>query len=402
MPVKKGDYLGFSLTQAVSQFGSFFTAFAISWIIIDAAKSAKWLAFYLSYSVVLYSGLSLAAGWIMDRFPRKRIMVIAESAGLLCLAGLAVLEALGRSGTAVYFAATFITHFSGTLIMVGTQSVMGDFSGGKDVAKAQATFETARRLVMLASPLLAGAALASLPRWSVFALDSLSYLVSMCGTIAFLPRIDGPAAEKTSVRGRPLLPDIAWNTRAFLIVGFMIILNLVYAPVMMMWPLLAKNFDMGPRLMGALSSGFAIGAFFGGLWTIKTNTKMSRGQLSMPALLIAMGFGGFFLAAFAHAYVMVLPAAMLGFGFGSVSGPLMQVVHSLVPRESKGGFFGWMGFTGQIGQPVMLFIAGIIFADYGYAAFISFMSVLGVVLYLITLCAGVGDETACTCEEASL
>jgi len=38
----------------------------------------------------------------------------------------------------------------------------------------------------------------------------------------------------------------------------------------------------------------------------------------------------------------------------------MSIIHSNIPRENKGQFFGWLGFIGQIGQPLVILLSGFI------------------------------------------
>jgi MFS family permease len=59
-------------------------------------------------------------------------------------------------------------------------------------------------------------------------------------------------------------------------------------------------------------------------------------------------------------YFLLFPALVLGLGFGSISGPIMSIIHSNIPCENKGQFFGWLGFIGQIGQPLVTLLSGFI------------------------------------------
>ncbi len=372
----KKAYMKLSLTQALSQFGSYFTMFAITWIIIDKSESSVWVAAYLSYSLFLFAVFSLVAGKILDTFPRKKVIIAADIVGFLCLVGLSLCEKFGCASFPLYFAVTFLTHLAGTVIMVGTQSIMGGVGNEKEVAKAQAMFETTRRIFMIASPVLAGILLEYLGRWEMFALDSITYLVSLLGTIMFLwDEKFEKSVEKSNIINY-LLPKINWNKKVVQIVVSAILVNLIYAPLMLLWPVLTKTFNEGASFMGLLSGTFVFGSLMGGVWIIKSKNNDLHRQTFNSMLLIAGGFLLVFVAKVSSPYLLIIPIFLMGLGFGSLSGPIMSIMHSNVPKEKKGSFFGWLGFVGQIGQPLIILITGFISQKFGIWYFILFMVLL--------------------------
>jgi len=90
--MQKKNYILLSFTQAISQLGSYFTNFAITWIMIDKSNSSIIVASYLSYSTFLYSFFALIGGKILDIFPRKKIIIISDLIGFICLFFLALYE----------------------------------------------------------------------------------------------------------------------------------------------------------------------------------------------------------------------------------------------------------------------------------------------------------------------
>jgi len=378
----KSSYIKLSLSQSVSQLGSFFTTFAISWIIVEASKSSKLIAAYLSYSLLLYAVFSPIAGKILDIFPRKKILLLSDCAGFVCLVLLSLCESLNIAGLWVYFSATFFTHLAGTVVMVGTQSVMGDFGSGKDIAKAQATFETSRRLFMVFAPVLAGFLVYSCPRWIIFVIDSITYVVSFWGVLNFLPESELQKNPKKHGFIKTIFSEIQWNKNLLRLIILVIIINLLYAPVMLMWPIIAEKLAAGSVLMGILSGSFVCGSILGGMWIIKLK-NIDLWRQSLKSLFII--FAGFLLllsGRITHPYFLVFPACVLGLGFGSVSGPIMSMLHANIPANTKGSFFGWLGFVGQIGQPPTVMASGLLVQRLGIWSFISSMA-----LFTVLICA---------------
>jgi MFS family permease len=83
-------------------------------------------------------------------------------------------------------------------------------------------------------------------------------------------------------------------------------------------------------------------------------------------------------------YFLLFPALVLGLGFGSISGPIMSIIHSNIPCENKGQFFGWLGFIGQIGQPLVTLLSGFISQKLGIWYLLSFLLLASFFVYGIT------------------
>lgn len=357
-----------AMSQSISQLGSLLTNFAVSWILISDEGSSGWLAAYLAYSVFLYAVFSLVAGRILDRWDRRKAIAISEFVAALTLGCLAVAEWFGVSGRVLYFGASFVAQLCGTLVMVGTQAVIGDFGAGSEAARVQSGFDVLRRTFTAGGPVLAGLLVAALPKWGVFALDSLTYLISMAGALLFIPvSAQPPAASPEPLRSK-LLPKFTRAPGLDAMIGVAVGVNLVYAPVLILWPLLAKDLSGGPVLMGVLSGSFLAGSIAGGLWVMRDRSVDLWSRVNRALLLVA---GAFILLAATSklsAALLWCPAFMLGMGFGLVSGPIMGIIHMLLPINEKGAFFGWLGFVGQIGQPAAIALCGLIAMKAGSGA----------------------------------
>lgn len=357
-----------ALSQSISQLGSLFTSFAISWIIIEGGRSAGWLAAYLSYATFLYAVFSLVAGRILDRFNRKKVIAASELLSAIALVFLSIAEASGFAGMGLYFGISFITQLSGTLVMIGTQSVIGEFGEGAEVAKVQASFEIIRRIFTVGSPLLAGLLVAALPRWGIFAMDAASYLVSMAGALAFIPPCPDTPNKPAAPLIKILIPGFSRSSRIGSMATLVIGINLIYAPVLLLWPLLTKELSGGPFLMGLLSGSFIAGSIAGGLWVLRAREGDLWHQGYQSLLIISISFIVMSLFSRLPSVFLCIPVFTLGAGFGSVNGPMMGIIHSLLPREEKGTFFGWLGFAGQIGQPLAISLCGLLAVKAGVSA----------------------------------
>ena len=70
------DYLLFWLGHAVSSFGTSFTQFAFPLLIVELTRSIAAAGLAYSLGQRPYALLSLPAGALVDRWPRKRLMLL--------------------------------------------------------------------------------------------------------------------------------------------------------------------------------------------------------------------------------------------------------------------------------------------------------------------------------------
>jgi len=150
---------------------------------VTAAGYAAWLA------------VGLPAGALVDRWPRRRVMVIADLARAVVLTVLVVLLLVDRVSVAVLVGAVFLVGVGGCFFDSAAQAVVPAVIGRDQDILTKANgrlwgFDTFGR--SLAGPPL-GAVAFSIGRAVPFALDALSFLVSA----AFVSRLPPVRVEKT-------------------------------------------------------------------------------------------------------------------------------------------------------------------------------------------------------------
>jgi predicted MFS family arabinose efflux permease len=268
-----------------------------------AAQGAAWLV------------LSLPAGLLVDRRPRRGLLLLAGLAGAAG-AGLALLGAL--AGLRAALGAGAFLAASGTVLLVLTAgAAVPAIAGRGGLATANARLELARAVVTLGAPplagLLASAGLVAL----AFALAALAALLAAAAA-QLLPPLPAPAAARRRlaeelregaafVLREPLLRGIglcaiAWNCGFFaLLAGFV--------------PLALGRLALGPAGLGLAQAGYGAGLLLGAALAPRLIAAAGPGaillagpalSLAAPLLLLAAPPGG-----------LALPLAaqyLLGFG----------------------------------------------------------------------------------------
>ncbi len=328
-----------------------------------AAQAAAWLL------------VSLPAGVLVDRLPRRALLV---GAGLLGAAGLAVALPGAALGVAWLLGLGGFLASAGTVLFVLTATAaVPALAGPAGLAATNARIELARAGVTLAAPALVGllAGAGWLP--AAYGLALLAALLA-AGAAALLPRglgavaAPGPRPPVVAllregagfVAGHPLLRGIAlcaiaWNFGFFaLLTGFV--------------PLALGPLGLDPARLGLAQAGYGVGLLAGAaLAPLAIRRCGPRAillagpglSLGAPALLLAAGPGG-----------VALPfLAQLLVGFG----PMLWLVCQTGIRQTvtPAAMLGRVGATVQVAiygvRPLGALAAGAAAAAWGPGAAIA-------------------------------
>lgn len=268
-----------------------------------AAQGAAWLV------------LSLPAGSLVDRHPRRLLLVLA---GLLGAAGAGLALAGTAAGLAAGLGAGAFLAAAGTVLLVLTAGAVVPAIAGRDgLAPANARLELARALATLGAPALAGLLAEA---GMVLLAFGLAVPAALLATAAArrLPELPAPAAARRRlaeelregagfVLRAPLLRGIglcaiAWNFGFFaLLAGFV--------------PLALGRLALGPAGLGLAQAGYGAGLLLGAALAPRLIAAAGPGaillagpalSLAAPLLLLGAPPGG-----------LALPvAAQLLLGFG--------------------------------------------------------------------------------------
>jgi MFS family permease len=251
--------------QTVSTVGTSISQLAFPLLVFALTSSPALTGLAGTLEALPYVFLSLPAGALVDRWDRKRVMLLCDTGRALAMASIPIALLLGRLSVVQIYAVALI---EGTLFVFFNLAEVACFS--RVVPKEQLPAATAQNNAMygvtaLVGPSLAGA-LFSLRRWLPFAADALSYAAS----VASLRLIRTQFQEERAPRARRLRVEIGegltWLWRQPLI-RFMALLtgglNFVGSATILLIIVLAKQQHASPSVIGAIFTVGGIGAILG-------------------------------------------------------------------------------------------------------------------------------------------
>ncbi|GAC1619250.1 MAG: MFS transporter [Ktedonobacteraceae bacterium] len=199
------DYLLLWLGQAVSSLGTRLTQFAFPLLIVKLTHSIAAAGLAYGLEQLPYALFSLPAGALVDRWPRKRVMIVCTLCLLLCVASipLVLLVTNGQLQLLLLYGIAF---------SLGTTSLFYEMAELAALAwvvpKTQLTTAVAQNEFVYSSCSLLGPALGSLlfsvARLLPFIADALSYVI----LLGSLLNIRSPMQNERSAQRRHLLVEV--------------------------------------------------------------------------------------------------------------------------------------------------------------------------------------------------
>jgi MFS family permease len=343
---------------ALSILGDEITRVAFVWFVLQRDGSAEALALLgVAFTLPILAG-GLVAGWLLDRFDRRRVMILD------CLVrggAVALVPALHLMGALEVWHVHAVAGVHGFLMMIalaGTPAVILATVPRHLLPTANALETIGYTLAGIAGPALGGLAIGAIGAPLAVLADALSYLVFAAALAGLAPAVAERGAERRPVRlgdGVALLaghPVLASTTVMYCLFN-------VGAGTMAVWlPLhVERTLHGGPELYGGLMAALALGELASSLAAGAVVARLTEG-LAIGLALVASGAG--------LLLVVVLPgAAGAGLGlllFGAASAPLTIWAQTLrmaiVPERLRGRAFALMRTIMQGGRPIGAGLAG--------------------------------------------
>ncbi|MCD6058161.1 MAG: hypothetical protein K0Q89_1691 [Thermomicrobiales bacterium] len=280
------DYRVFWFTQLVSLTGTWVQSLAQSWLVLTLTNSpaALGLIGVCQFGPTLILGLP--AGVLVDRLPKRRLLLITQVAAAAIIGVLALLVITGRVQLWQIYVAAIALGVVSAVDMPARQAFVVDLVGSDDLMNAIALNSALFNTTRVAGPALAGLLLAA----------AVSYLPVIVG-LGMMQTIGRPGrGGKEGSPGERLREGLAYVRGSpavlmpIMLAGVMAIFGMNFG----VWaPLLARDaLHIGASGFGLLMSSLGVGSLIGALTLAFTGRRPSPRVMLGTALL----FGTFEIA----------------------------------------------------------------------------------------------------------
>jgi MFS family permease len=293
------DFRIFWVGQLVSLVGNWMQSVGQSWLVLDLTGSAFKLGLIGTLQFLPVLLFSLFAGAVIDRLPKRRVLLVTQSI-LMVLALL--LAALVKSGHVQYWHIAVMAVVLGcvnTVDMPARQSYVVEMVGKEDLVNAIALNSAIFNGARMIGPAVAGALIAKYGVGTAYLLNGASFVAVISALLAV--RAEGlPAPRKNTTVFEEVKEGLrfVWRTPVtFLMLSLLLVVSIFVLNWNVLVPLLAKQvLGLEAQGFGFLMSSLGAGALLGALVLAQLGRKRSLfpvvvgGAIAVAVTALAMGF----------------------------------------------------------------------------------------------------------------
>jgi Transmembrane secretion effector len=357
--------------------GSAIAQVCLIWIIATDTGSSLDVAYYAIAAVTAGIAFSLVGGAFVDRYDRRRLMIVADLSRAATVGGLFVsLDLFGFRLGAVLVAAFVVSAFS-TVFNPAEQAITPILVEPARVATANGLIQSTRNVASFVGAAVAGVLIVSVGALAGVGYNALTFLVSgiLIAQIA-LPRTVFPLPPG-GTRGfagvgsfvRQMREGFAWLRQSVgllqltISAGFFNFFSTIYGTFIVFYATVALHgsavqfavlvgLELAGSAAGALLVGRTNGVRFAGKAWLLGFGSLQGAMLAMLALVPNVGV----------AYVLVFTMGLAGAYAGTA---WLSYAQLAVPTEMQGRYFGIDSLGSWVMIPVGQLAGGLLIASVG-------------------------------------
>jgi MFS family permease len=316
-----------ALGRAISVAGTFAAGTALVYTIYRETQSTAWISATMLLTWAVIGFFSPLAGALGDRFDRRRVMIVSESAAASCWFAMAFVT----QSPAVLLAIAFASSVVEVAYFPASSAAIPNVAGEEHLSWANSLLSVGRYAGLTFGPIAGGLLVAVIgPEW-VFAANGVSYLASVALTWSVRADFADPERDKESEEHHGVLAGFRFVRRdrvlRLLALSFMVFI-VGMATTLVADPVLADEFGTGSLGFGLITALWGAGTI-AGVWLGRRITEESEGRwmVGCSVLVALTGFG----VALSPWFGLVL---FWMFAFGATDGPTQVIEQNLLQRRS--------------------------------------------------------------------
>ena len=289
---------GFALLwtgQTISRVGDRIFDVSLAWWVLEATGSTAAMATVLTLTMAPMLVFLLLGGAIVDRFPRLRLMLVADLVRGLLLGLTAWLALTSRLVIRHVYVISLVSGLVEAFFQPAYHASVPDLVPAPDLPSANSLSSLSGQISGIAGPALGAAIVASGGTALAFSLDSLTFLVSVACLLPLVHRTNHarttriPATVFSDVKqGLKTVAASPWLWITIVLAG---VSNISYSgPMDVLLPFLIRDhYQAKVATLGWFHSASSVGAVLAALWIGRVARLRRRGLLVyIPWMLIGV------------------------------------------------------------------------------------------------------------------
>lgn len=281
------DFTLLWLGNLVSLMGSEMSRTAVAWQVYELTGDPLALGMIGAARLIPLVLLALGAGVLADAFDRRKLMIGAQVAMLLCSLTLGLATSLDSATIWVIYGVTALAAAANTIGLPARQALIPSLVPREHLAGALSMNITAWQLATVLGPTVAGLLIASVGVGPVYWLDAASFLVIIGALLLMRSRpVNG---DRRDVSLRAAMDGLRFVRQNKLIWSTMLLdfLATFFSAATTLIPLFAEEIlRVGPQGMGLLFAAPSAGAVVASLVTSVIGAGRRQGRLLLWSVVV--------------------------------------------------------------------------------------------------------------------
>ena len=345
--------------QFVSTLGSSLTAFAAAWWVFERTGSATQFSLTVLFEVLPFVFVSPFAGVIVDRYNRRRVMVLSDTVAALSSALLLGLLLIGQLEVWHIYLATLLNSVANVFQGPAYGASISLIVPKERLSRANGLVQLSGASGRLVAPVAAGFLLAAMGLKGVIAVDLATFAVALATLLLVrFPRLEKKTEEVGTV-WRDLLTGWRYLTRRRGLLGlalFYLLYNFLNNFGLVLTVPLLLSFTTSKVLGVVLSIGGA-GMVLGGLFMATWGPSSRLIKLNLGFLLLS-GVGIVLVGLRPSPVLIAAGLFVFYFSFAVAGAASSALFQRKVAPKVQGRVFATTQMLGFVGEPFAYLLVG--------------------------------------------
>lgn len=367
-------YIVFWLSQALSQFGSSMTSFALILWAYTQKGTAMTVSLMTFFNYIPYIIVSLFAGTFVDNHSKKKIMLVSDSIAAICSVSMFFLNMGNELHIWNIYLVNFIIGFMNAFQGPASAAAIGKVVPKEKLEQVSGMNSFSGNLVAVLSPVFA----ASLFAWGglnlILVIDLMSFLFAFL-VLIFVLKIPGDISqniEKKSVftgckEGFQYLKQ---NNGIFIVIITMALLNffsrLTYENILS--PMILSRSANDSVTLGIVNAVMGIGGIVGGIIVSTGKIKANSAKMIYISAFVSFLLGDILMGVGRNVIVWSIAGLAASLPIPFINAGQMVILYQNIPEEIQGRIFAVRNAIQFSSIPLGILLGGLL-TDYVFEPF---------------------------------
>lgn len=364
----KFPFFSMILAQAISMVGSSAVEFALIWWLTKASESSIILTIAGVFSFLPQALIGPFAGVWVDRFSRKKVIIISDLAVAFATTVLSFIFIVhGDTPYWIAFLVLSIHSFATAFHVPAVQATVSLLAPKDELVKANSYNELLQTCSFLIAPTIGAALFSKFPMYFVLLTDLVGAIIA-CSIVLFIhiPELK----HSRNITNRAFFKDLAIGShyyssniplRSYTISLF--IAMIFYMPLGMLFPLMvAKVFGGNAWFSGASQTLYTVGmlaaAILTGIIGKRLTNKLHTSRIGILIFALSLIISGFLPHSIFGLYIFISLCLFMGFGVNLSNIPYISYIQENVNKNVQGRVLSLFNTLNSIAMPIGLLLAG--------------------------------------------